>query len=636
HRVVGVLPDTFLFPNRPQLWIPLDEGHWGGSADGSAPGVELFAVLRQDASPAAAEERVRALAASHVASAGGAGGPGPSFRVLGYTEPSQRAEVWAGTGGLLAALLLVLTVIATQVGHLFAVRNAGRARELAMRTALGARRGQVVAQLGWEVGVLVAMAAGVAAVGAHRALAWIGGQLDEAPFWLRLEPGPGAFAALMGAALLVVWTAGVAPAIRATRRVAPPGLYRAGRGVDGGAQSPRPAMAVFEMAVAIALFAAALGLGRGAVQHLALPELLPEGEILTSHLRLPSAEQPAGDSVPDAASLDWRRAAYRGHVDALRRDFDAIPGVTAVGFTDSLPGEAASTERILIEPGPDGGEPAPPALAPTASVDVGFFAALGARPLAGRLLEARDLGADAAPVAVVDRSFADRFGGGSPVGRRLRWLDDDGTPSEAYEVVGVVPDLGLSLTSPGGVYFPWRGGRTVDVVLRVGGEPMAYAGAVRKAVGDHAADATVRRLQPLDAVARGAATTLGAVSGAAVLAGGSALVLSWLGLFAVAALRVTERRREIGVRRALGARDAHIVGWLGRITSIHVLAGSALGALGYGLLQRASAAAELGLQGAPWDLPLVVAIFAGGAAVAAGGPALRALRIQPARALGSE
>ncbi|MEM1181259.1 MAG: ABC transporter permease, partial [Acidobacteriota bacterium] len=314
----------------------------------------------------------------------------------------------------------------------------------------------------------------------------------------------------------------------------------------------------------------------------------------------------------------------------------ALPGVDAVGLTTALPGEAPYRERVVIEPAVEDTDARSRVMAAIASVDPDFFTALDARPLVGRLFRPADLLADAPPVAIVDRAFAERhFAGASPLGHRLR-LDDDGESGRTFEVVGVVADLGLSPTDPGGLYLPLRGGRGVDLLLRVAGEPLTFAGALRAEVGAHDSTATLRRIQPLDAVAKDSATTLGAVGGAAVLAGGSALVLSWLGLFAVTALRVTERRREIGVRRALGARNIQILAWLGRRTLIRVALGAALGAVAFLLLHRALVSAELGLASRIVDLPLVGLAFVVGAALATAGPAVRALRIDPARALGAD
>ncbi|MEM1181536.1 MAG: ABC transporter permease, partial [Acidobacteriota bacterium] len=255
RQVVGVLPDTFLFPNRPLLWVPLEERHWGGSADGSSPGIELFAVLHSEADRRLAKDQVEA-AGSPLPPSADAADAAPRLRVVGYTEPSRPGEVWAGTGGLIAALLLILTVIAAQVGHLFAARNAGRAKELSMRLALGARRSQVVAQLWWEVAVIVALAAGLAAWGSHGVLRWLQAQLDEAPFWLRLEPGLPAFAALTAIALFTTWAAGLAPALRVTRRTTLAGVAggRGAVGPSGDAGRTGSAMAIFEMAMAVALF----------------------------------------------------------------------------------------------------------------------------------------------------------------------------------------------------------------------------------------------------------------------------------------------------------------------------------------------------------------------------------------------
>ena len=639
RTIVGVLPDTFEFPNSPQLWVPLDRPTWSGTSDTTGLGIELFAVLADGTTLAKARAELSTLGA-RFDSAHGADRP-LRLRAVPYTEPWDPAGTAAAMALFLFVLALVLLVIAAQVGHLFLVRTSSRASELALRSALGAGRPQLVAQLGGEVAVLVALASVVGFVASNRFLTWIRRSLDEAPFWLVLDPSLRTLGLLFGFSLLTAWAAGLAPALRATAVNQDEALRSGGRGVS------RPlwgrfgsTVTVLETALSVALVGAALVVGRGAAAHFAPEVPLPDGEVLTAHLRFERPIPPEGFGGDSGA---WAEEQLRDVRRATLEALEALPGVVAVGSISALPGEPSHRWRTELEADPVAEFPPPSFRAPAAAVLPGALEALGAKARSGRLFEPRDLLPEALPVVVVDQGFVDlHFAGRNPIGRRLRLLPDSGDESVGpwREIVGVVPELGLDIVDPGrngGFYLPMGVSRSLDLLVRVEGDPATYAGPIRRAVGAVASTTTLRRVQPLEDVARETAFALSALGGSLVSLGLSALLLAWLGMFAVTSLGVVQRTREIGVRVALGASRSQVLALLSRRALGQMALGSVLGAVVAMLVIEMVRRVEPGIgPGGGRDLVLVALCFAVGALLACWLPARRALRIRPAEALSAD
>lgn len=636
RAVVGVMPDSYEFPAGGELWIPLDDRHLGGSAAGPEPapqpGLEVFAVLRAGVAREVAQAEVDALVAP--AATGGAAEPEVRVRVVPYTEPPEGWNLMITT--LVGVLVLVLLVIAANVANLIAARTAARTSELAVRTALGASRGRLIGQLTVETALLGALAAALGLAGSSAALSWLDANLGaEMPFWIDFTPGGATAAAVVALALLATLVAGVLPALAATRRD-PAGRLRAATAGGGGVGRLGTAMVVVEMALSVALLSGALVLARGFALSTGDRIELPRGEVLTARINEPTPGAPP----PRLAIL---------------RAMTALPGVTAAGAASHLPRVDPPVRRTELapEPGESAGAAAgEPAAAPMAYADPGYFAALGAEALAGRLFRETDLAPGAPPVAVVNQPFVDRFlGGRNPLGRRLRLADPGGEEGEAAgpepwrEIVGVVPDLGLSVADPSmaaGWYAPLddrvaagRGGWYLAV--RTAGDPLALAGPLRRALADLDPEIDVHRLVPLERVGwedRAFMTGFGtALSGL----GAMALLLSLAGIYAMLSFAVTRRTREIGVRVALGATSAQVLRAVVGGTGLRLAAGAALGTVLALALIRAKGMLVTRLPGGePWILPAVLALFLAAGLLASWVPSRRALAIRPSDALRSE
>lgn len=623
HEIVGVLPEDFAFPNSPSVWLPLDHRFVGGDEHGMHERVEIFAVRSPHASTASVHEQLAALSHRFEEASGA---EVLSLGVDRYTRPPDMGETWAMMGVMLTALVLVLVVIAANVGNLFLVRTSARTAELAVRSALGAGRGRLVAQLMAEIALMVLAATLLGFAGAHAILARLLEHLDEVPFWLDFTPSPRTVVATAIWALVATLAAGLGPALGATRRRVE--LDSAGRGAGRGAglRTGRlaSALTVAQLAVSVACVGAALVAARGAAGYLQPRLDVPTESILTAQVGLPAV-------APDAAhGLEARRA-------ELVRTLGELPGVQDVGIAGSLPGE--STDTVLVRrPGEDASD----GVVRVATVEVapGFLRALGAMPVQGRYFTDSDLAPGALPVAVVNRDLAETyFAGRSPLGQRLRLPSSDGVETE-LEIVGVAPDLAMNPADPSlaaGFYVPMPPSRWLNLAVRVEGDPASYAGALRKAAAALDPEIRMIRVQPLAHVAREEATSLALFGGGLAGLGLTALALSLVGLFAVTSLSVSRRTREIGIRVALGATRSEISSLVTRQAVFQLGLGSLLGALlGFGVL-RTVQSLEHGLaSGTPWELGGVALALAAAGLLACWIPVRKALQVDPARALSDE
>ena len=641
--VVGVLPRDADFPVMADLWLPAPSAPLGPLPPGGT--TRLVGVLEDGASPAQAE--------AHLATAlgrgwGGPSGPAPRVEVRRFGE----GATGGAEGGLLLALLVgFLVVVAGNVGNLMAARAAARRSEISIRTALGASRGRIVAQLALEAALLTAVAALLGLAASHATLsALAASEARDLPPWLDLGLRPGTVAFTVGAALLATLLAGVAPALRATRDDGRGGLRGTARLPFGPVHH---AMVVLQVAAAVGVLGGAAVVYQGWVGGgpEALP--LPVDRILVAQVAHTATDGPAG-AAPAPGGRGWRTA-----LEARVRDLD---GVEAVASATHLPGTDAPLLPVLVEAGPalgaaaaggpsgtgrgEGtsrpGAPDTPGSVPVARVGPGYFGLLGIRPLAGRVFTDSELAGAGPPVAVVNASFErDRFAGASALGRRVRLTGGADETAEPWrEIVGVVPDLGLSGVDgrhAGGLYLPLEEASRVRLLVRTAGPPAPLGPALRDAAaaGPGVTLDAVRVLgELLDSLRR-----VYLLVGSAVLGlGALVLLLSLMGVYAILSFEVGRRTREIGIRLALGADRLRILRPVLVPVAVWVAAGSVLGTLvGLGLVEVVRGTLVTRFPPAdPWVFPLLWVAALVTALLAALVPVRRALAVMPAESLRSE
>jgi predicted permease len=450
---------------------------------------------------------------------------------------------------LALAVALVLLSACFNLSALLLARYAERERELAVRSALGAPRGRVLRQLLTESTILGlaggALGAGLAAL-TSRSLASL--LPPEIPRTEGLEADGSVLLFALGLSIAAAFAFGLLPSLRASSRSGVLALRRGG--TSGGATGQRlhRGLVAFEIASCLVLLMAA-------------------GLVIESFLRL-SRTDPGFDaeralvaavSAPDDAYPDAERK--RELFRRLHERLSAIPGVDEVGSIHILPLDTSNWDFSLFPEGRVLGSTETPPRANFRVVSPRYFRAMGIPLLEGRQLSDADRGGGAA-VGMVNASFARAiFPGESAVGKEIHLFRPDG---DSFEIVGVVGDVrqhGLALEPVPEMYRPleqWSLGRN-EIVLRTSLEPASLVAAVRGAVADVDPNLPVVRLAPMsEIVSRSLATSrfvtllLGAFAALALL-------LAVVGVYGVASSMAGSRKREIGIRMALGSTSSSVL-----------------------------------------------------------------------------
>jgi predicted permease len=524
---------------------------------------------------------------------------------------------------ILAAVAgLVLLIACSNVANLLVGRAAARAREMAMRAALGAGRLRLVRQVLTESGL---MAGAACVIGLALAL-WITPSIaglmgtTEAPIYLDLHPDGRVLAFLALVGLLTTFLFGLAPALRAEAG----GRGRERMGVL------RPVLAAQVGFSFVVLFVA--GLLLISFEKLTSVDLGFSKNVLLFNMDLRGPGS-GGPGLRGGVGLGERARALQGELlDRLRR----FPGVRAAGTSLFALMGGASTPIIsppVRFPG-RGPEPIRPRFL---AVSPGFFATMQIPLLSGREFTAGDIVAGVPTAVIVNQTFARQFfRGEDALGKRFeRMVDDDGNYG-AQEIVGVVRDAkynNLREAAAPTVYQPAGGvGSTVEV--RTAGNPLAIAAALRQ------------EIERVDASLRVTGMTLESTridesilqERMLALLGGFfalvAIVLAAVGLHGVLSYAVVRRTKEIGIRVALGAPVASVIRMVIGDVAVTVVIGVAGGLAGG--LALARSLASLLFEVKPSDfgsvaLPLASLLLA--SAAAAIPPAMRAARVDPVEAL---
>jgi putative ABC transport system permease protein len=627
-KVIGVMPPGFAFPAGADLWAPLALTR-EQAADRANRDLVMLARLAPGVATDRADAAVRALGA-RLASAWPANYQG---RVL-YTWP---AEKFFGSGPRpfmvvqLGAVGFLLLIACANVANLLLVRATGRQRETGVRVALGASRGQLVAQHLME-SLLLAIAG--CAVGVL--LAWWGTKGVGAtvpvdvqrylPGFAEVRLDLRAFAVAAVVSMLSGILFGLAPALAGSKVDVVSSLKDSGTGDSRrlGPRRVRAALVVGEIALALMLVAGA-GLMVTTFRRMTIsyPGFRTD-RVLTAAISLPDADY-ARDSV---TIRFW---------DRLRDAGAALPGVEAAEVTTVLPMNWNDAKSSFY---PETERPDRPENAPVAGfrrVSPGYLEALDVTLVAGRFLTEADR-QDAPAVAILSESAARRFfPRGGTIGRRLVRGD------RAMEIVGVVGDVRanpLTAAAPQDVvYAPlaqWPS-RSAYIVLTTRGQPTAVVPALQAAIGQ-----IDPRLAAGDvaAMTRVVAAVTSPQSATAQMLGASALIaliMATVGTYGVMSYTVARRTRELGVRVALGATHEGVVRLVVSGAARLALLGVGIGLLGALGLGRGMQAILFDTSPSdPWILGGSAVLLSAVALLASYLPARRAASIDPITALRSQ
>ena len=635
RTVVGVMPPRFGFPRSEQVWVPFPIQD---AAPRQGPAVQVFGRLADGASWQDAAAELDVVSARLVAE-----------QPATHAHLRTRVRAFAGrTPGdplrledfaVHAIVLLLLGAVSANVATLIFARTAMRESEIVVRHALGASRGRVIAQIVIECLVLALFAAVLGLVVAQSTVRYalarasqISG--DSMPFWvdLTLEPITIAYALLL--ALVAAALIGLLPALKATSASVQRGLQ--GITSTGGTMKFGGIWSFIvgaQVAFTLLFVPAAVGIYTNSLQNRSTWAAFPTERYLTFNLRMDNEALAGERGAPDDGQIGARRArAYEELARRLREE----PGVTRVTFADRQFGMQPDWVALEIEQ--DG---APPARLQgnyeggfgMAAVDAGYHEAFGAAIVAGRGLQSADAGAANRPV-VVNEAFT-RVVGRNPVGARVRTVQRGGQRETGpwHEIVGVATDMDPGETDGAAYIYRVASAAELDpVVVSVQSTGDASTLAPRAAVLARPIDVglQLRDIGTLDdvVVRRESSSTFGNVVFGSIL--GTALVFSAAGLYALMAVAVSRRTREIGIRVALGANPRHVLRSVfaraGRQLGGGIIAGNAL------IMFLAWRTDSLTTNLVVWSVSTSV-IMAVVGVLACAGPARRALRIQPTEAL---
>ena len=630
-RVVGILPDNQTYPSFTDFWlcprlavpeyvelqrangfnIANEYGdHWLVGVGRLQPGISLSTARAELNAIAKRIASVHGMLKDHHA-------------VIAPLHDSLVADVRPALWILLSAVVVLLLVACSNLAGLMLARASGRTRELAVRVALGATRARIV-RLMLAESLLLASFSGVLGIllaqGALRLIDLYSPY--ELPPALAPDLNLPVVAFCIAAAFASALLSGIVPAWRSARADVNEGLKEGSKGsVSGGTRRLRKILVGSEIAVSVVLLVGACLLLRSFSKLISVDLGFNPSRITVSSVSLPSPRY-AADS---AKAIFWRN---------LLAKLSAIPGVESAAFIDNMPLSGSSSGSGIRIVG-HSALSSPSMHAKEFSVSPRTFEALHIPLLAGRVFDERDN--EKAPLAVVvnERFARKAFGRENPIGKQF----DGGPVPGTATIVGVVGDIRhqeiRSAPEPDMFYnYPQYVPYTMELIIQTKSGASVSAFQLREIVRPLDPDLVVGEVKPFSsfvgsslAASRFLLSLVGAFSILAV-------ILAAVGLYAVLAYSVEQRRQEIGIRIALGAAGSQVLAMVLRECSAIAVAGLAAGLLAAAAFSSLLKSILFGVTGVDW-----VAYSAGAAlmlaicTVASLIPALRAARIDPICAL---
>jgi predicted permease len=657
HLVVGVMPKGFAFPINYNMWLPLRldlaleprQGPVLYAFGRLAPGVTLDEARAEVA--AVGDRTAKQFPKTHERLR-----PRLMPFAQSWFELDNPETVLAQRAAELAVVLL-LSIICVNIAILVYARTATRQGEIAVRSALGASRGRIVAQLVGEALVL----AGIGAAIGLALISLIASQVDTIlaetgtasviPFWMKVGVSVETVAFLVALAFLAALIIGVVPALQVTGRRVQSSLQRLAGGHGSSSMGKMwTSLIIIEVAITVAVLPSSVFMASESLKAMMTGPGFPAEEFLTAELSVNREQNEAGAREEDTL---YTARATELRYEVIRR-LEAEPNVAGVSFSAGVVGSESSVQ-IEIEGAPakfEGvsaqemrwGRWVENALrVRLASVDAAFFDAFAVRPIVGRTFRRSDAG-PGSTAAVVNRTFADSLlRGRNPIGVKFRELGmtDQGEEYRGpwQEIVGVVQNLPAHIDyerSQAAWYSVTRNIEPATLVIHVRGtDPISFATRLRAITANVDQGMFLRKVQPLDDVLWETHLPLRLMTTALVAVAISVLILSAAGLYALMSVIVTRRRREIGIRIALGADRRRVLTGIFSRAALQVGAGIALGIVVAAIMVPVAAGEMTGFN-AYLVLPAVAVFMLAVGALAALGPARRGLAIQPSVVLKEE
>jgi putative ABC transport system permease protein len=626
YEIVGVMPAGFrdLFHPAAELWAPLSFTPAQRTAR-TNEFMTAVARLEPGITHEQAASEMAAIADRLKADNPGAYPPDWTLGTRAVTE-ELTGKVRPALLVLLGAVGFVLLIACANVANLLLARAAGRQKELAVRAALGARRGVLIRQLLIE-SMLLSLVGGAAAL----LLAWLGTravvalQPGRVPRMDEISIDGTVLGFTIGLALLTGLLFGLVPALRMSGRDLQSILRHGGRsGGEAGGQSVRRVLVVAEFALALMLLVGAGLLLQSFAQLSQVDPGFDPDRVLTGELFLPTNQYATGPE----------RTAF---MEEMMRRLESIPGVTGAGATSGMPFSGNVGTRTFNVEGFEAGPDQPEPWGDYRVVTPGYREAMRIPLLRGRFFTGADR-AETQPVVVVDRDLAVRYWpDADPIGKRVGFSSGDSV--NWMEVIGVVEHTameGLDAERRVQLYRPHAQVPSSAMVLaiRTSGEPERAIGAVRAAVRSLDPALPLSEVQSLEAMLSSAVGPRRFSMLLLALFAGIALLLASVGIYGVISYDVTQRTQELGVRMALGAERRGVLALVVGQGLRLALIGVAIGVAGALALTHLLGSQLYGVDSSdPFTFAAVVVLLLAIAALAALLPARRATRVHPNVAL---
>jgi len=626
YTIVGVMPPKFQYPTRSELWIPITPAL--GASGAATRGVTWIGRLV----PGATVEAANAEMASRVLPARGsrAARAGLARSLSSAVVGSEERTI---TGALMGATTVLVLIACANVANLLLARGARRRREIAVRAALGASRGRIIRQLLTESVLLALVAAAVALPLAWYGIHWVHEAVPPTeplgPYYVDWSLDLRTFGYAVGIALITGVLFGLAPAFDASGRH----LLNPLREATGASSSRRTrvlhhTLIVVQMALALLLLAGASIFVRTYAGQRGIALGYDTAHLMTMRVYL------AGTAY-DSAEARIRV------VDQLADKLRALPGAHASTVTDLVPldDQGGSDAAVAVEGRAyeEGKEPTVQYAGVGGSWPETFDVKVEGRTFYDAELQSQT------PVAIVNRTLVDTFWPGQdPIGKRFRFAEDDKSPW--ISVIGVVPDirtvkLDETAGTPPTAYVPHRfvSTRNWGIVVRTTAGPESVTGAVSAAVHSIDPSLALFDVYPMEQV-RWLSYWMYVMWGTMfAVFGVIALFIAAVGVYGVIYYTVAQRTKEIGLRVALGAGRAQVVGPMLRQVALLSLIGIGIGLVGAWEINPIVANLLLNVPPTdPLSFAVVSVLLAAIALVATWIPAWRASAVNPLVALRAE
>lgn len=630
HTIIGILPADVQFPfiGPNDIWTPRYFEYTLMTPERLRLGVGYLGIvarLRPETTLARANAELAVLNQQYREQNPAAPDADPAtIMTAGPLRDLVVAGVRARVFILSGAVALVLLIACANVASLLLSRSLARGREIAVRTALGASRLSVVRQLLTE-SMLLALVAGVLGAGLSwwatgALLTWGASQLpDGIPITIDLR----VLLFTMLSSLLTGIIFGILPALQLSRLDLNSTLRDEGRGISAGRRRARMKnlLVIGQVALSLLLLIGAGLLLRSFERMLSIDPGFDAHSVLTMNVSLPTVKY---------AKPEQQIAFF----DEMLRRVSALPGVRDAAISAALPLSWKRITPVLPE-----GQPSVP-LAQRPFIDIEavspqWFQTMRIRLRGGREFTPADNG-QASKVVIVNEAFARRFWPNqSPLGKHVivgRWPD-------AAEVIGLSPDVknkGLAQETQAQLYLafeqlPWG---SMNLLVRTSVPPQSMASPIRSQISALDADQPVTGIQTVDDLVDSSLAQPRFTMLSVVIFSATALVLAVIGIYGVLSYSVAQRRHELGIRLALGARRADILLLVVRQGIMLATAGIAIGLIAALLLAKlmSSTLYEVDTHD-PMTFVLSPLLFLCIALVATYLPAKNAMKVDPMEAL---